>query len=338
MSDRLQAPLIGSHIGTTEAVMPRDFFKPSQPGGISVSGSVITDVQASLNAMTTSDITVDGIFGRQTKDALLQFQKARGLPETGTVSDTVWPPLMRTTEPSIFERCLQVTASFEGTGFQLIEGNFDGAGLTWGIIGFTLMNGELGAIMAEINAQSPDIMAQTFGHDADFILKISGPESGANDKLAFANSISGPEPQYRVVEPWRTYFSDLGINRQVQRLQVQRARAKYWTDIALRDAKDLGFIEELDLLLLFDVAVQDGGMRSKGRLAAAQSQLKPEMNAAQRRHVVAQVVADSIAGSFREDVLRRKMCIATGDGIVHGSNYSLDSWGFLDGFAPSALG
>lgn len=315
--------------------MPRDYFKPSQPGGIPVSGSVITDVQASLNAMTTSNITVDGIFGRQTKDALLQFQKTRGLPETGTVSDAVWPPLMRTAEPPIFDRCLQVTASFEGTGFQLIEGNFDGAGLTWGIIGFTLMDGELGAILAEINTQCPEIVAQTFGHDADFILRISGPATGANDKLAFANSISGPKPTYRVAEPWRTYFLDLGANRQVQRLQVQRARAKYWTDIALRDAKDLGLTEELDLLLVFDVAVQDGGMRSKGRLAAAQNQLKPEMNAGQRRHVIGQIVADSIAGSFREDVLRRKMCIATGNGTVHGSNYSLEAWGFLDGCVPS---
>ena len=69
---------------------------------------------------------------------------------------------MRTPEPPIFERCLQVVASFEGTGFTLIEGNFDGAGLTWGIIGFTLRDGELGQVLSDINSRHPDLFSQAF--------------------------------------------------------------------------------------------------------------------------------------------------------------------------------
>jgi hypothetical protein len=45
--------------------------------------------------------------------------------------------------PAVFDRSLQLTAAFEGHGFTKLEGNFDGAGLTWGIIGFTWSNNQL---------------------------------------------------------------------------------------------------------------------------------------------------------------------------------------------------
>src|SRR6516162_4980947 len=194
--------------------MARDFFKRSTGRSARVLGSVIRDVQASLNAITAFAIAVDGVFGSQTEQALSGFQSARGLPVTGTVSDTTWPELMHSAEPPIFERCLQVVASFEGTGFDLIEGNFDGAGLTWGIIGFTLVNGELGEVLAEINSLHPDLFGQAFGSAADHILAVTGKSTPAADKLAFANSVSGPAPQFRVAEPWRSCFAKLGQMRE----------------------------------------------------------------------------------------------------------------------------
>jgi len=226
-------------------------------------------------------------------------------------------------------------ASFEGTGFTLIEGNFDGAGLTWGIIGFTLRDGELGQVLSDINSRHPDLFSQAFGNEADHILSIAGPSTSEPQKLAFADSITGPN--FRVAEPWRTFFSSLGDMREVQKIQVERARAKYWTQIAIRDAADLELKEELDLLLLFDVAVQDGGMRAKDRLQTARDRLTAQMSATERRQTIARVVADTVDPSFRDDVLARKMCIAQGNGVVHKALYSLDMWGFLDGAIPVSV-
>ena len=154
--------------------------------------------------------------------------------------------------------------------------------------------------------------------------------------MDFANSISGPK--FRVAEPWRSGFDGLGRQREVQRLQVERARAKYWTEIALRDARDLGLTEELDLLLMFDIAVQDGGMRSKERLASARERLNPGMSGLDRRRTIAEVVVDTIDSSFKEDVRQRKMCIANGRGTVHRGNYDLAGWGLADGFVPTSIG
>jgi hypothetical protein len=59
---------------------------------------------------------------------------------------------------------------------------------------------------------------------------------------------------------------------------------------------------------MFDIAAQNGGMASKGRLGAARAQLGGGVSALDRRRIIAQMVAESISGQFKNDVLRRKMC------------------------------
>ena len=49
--------------------MPRDYFKRTTGNAARVDGSIITDIQASLNAITAFNIKVDGSFGRQTEQA-----------------------------------------------------------------------------------------------------------------------------------------------------------------------------------------------------------------------------------------------------------------------------
>jgi len=314
----------------------RDFFRRSKPRSTSPSGTVIADIQAALNAIGSVPILVDGLFGRQTEDALSALQTRQGFPNTGTVADTTWTFLMRRPAPSIFERALQVTASFEGTGFTQVVGNFDGAGVTWGIVGFILVNGELGAVLTAINQRYPDLIARAFGHDADTVMRITGATTTKAEKIAWADSISRGPKKYSVAEPWRTYFSDLGGYREVQKIQVDRARDVYW-GIAVRDVNALGLGEELDYSLLFDVAVQNGGMKYKNRLANTQAafRAKKPRSAKQKRLIIAQVVADTI-GTYKQDVLSRKMTIANGTGLVHSANYKLSDWGLLDGEIPPA--
>jgi hypothetical protein len=212
--------------------VPRDFFCRSHQGSTSPSGTIITDIQAALNAIGSASIPVDGLFGRQTEDALSAIQTSQGWPKTGTVTDTAWTFLMRSAAPSIFQRCLQVTASFEGTGFTQIVGNFDGAGVTWGIVGFTLVDDELGTVLATINQRYPDLIAKAFGHDADEVMSITGAKTTKAARIAWADSVSRGSKKYSVAEPWRTYFSDLGSYREVQKIQVDRARDVYWNIMA----------------------------------------------------------------------------------------------------------
>ena len=105
----------------------------------------------------------DGIFGGNTERAVQRFQEQNHLAATGKVDDETWQELMSSPAPDLRQRCLQITADLEGTGFTKAVGNFDGAGITWGIIGFTLSNGELGAVLTEIRSTHPAVFSAAFG-------------------------------------------------------------------------------------------------------------------------------------------------------------------------------
>jgi len=299
-----------------------------------VNGTIISDIQLALNAWG-ANLPADLIYGTQTAAAVSSFQSSHKVPVTGNISEATWNLLMRTDGPPIFERCLQVVASFEGTGFSLVVGNFDGAGITWGIVGFTLIGGELGQVLRQINQSYPDLIGKAFGSDAAEIMDITDPNTTNSEKTAWASSISRGSKNYNVADPWRTYFHDLGSYREVQRIQVARARDTYWT-IASKDVATLELGDELDHLLLFDVAVQNGGMGRKGRVKLIQEKLARDhpKTARDKRLVIANVVADTVSG-YQADVLARKTTIATGRGTVHDGQYDLGDWGLLDGQMPS---
>lgn len=313
--------------------MPRTYFRKANAGDVLVSGIAVSSLQEGLNALSIVNIVADGIYGSNTRDAVKAYQTSTGLPPTGEVDDATWRSLMRSDEPAIFARCLQVTAHFEGTGFERCVGNFDGAGLTWGIIGFTLSNGELGAVLKTINATVPNLLSKAFGSDAKTIMEVVALP--AAERVAWGNSVSRGPNNMAVAEPWRTYLHDLGTYREVQLIQMARARDVYWA-IATRDADNLAMHEESDYALLHDVAVQNGGMESKGRRKTALQEfakLNPDTPAGRRRIVTETVVATS-KPVWQADVRSRKAAISDGRGTVHGGKYVLEDWGIMAGVTP----
>lgn len=315
--------------------MAREFFRRAIAGRRSPSGNIIGNIQTALQLAGNSGLSVDGVYGGQTETALRAYQTQLHLGVTGTVTAETWTGLMNCPEPAIFTRCLQVTASFEGTGFDQVVGNFDGAGITWGIIGFTLGNGELGAVLAEIEKQSPELIAKIFGSDAAQIVHVTGAGCSAAERTNWANSISLGTNKYDVAQPWKDCFHRLGNEAVVQKIEIDRARQKYWT-LAKRDSEALGMKEELDYLLLFDVAVQNGGLAGKDRLSSVKEAFasKKPATALDRRRIVATVVADTSAKKYRQDVLSRKLSIAEGSGKIHGALYDFGDWGLIDGASP----
>jgi len=306
--------------------MARTYFRRSTTGRSPV-GGVIEDVQKALNAAGVPPITVDGDFGGQTAGALKQFQTLRQMPVTGEVDDGTWPALMNSPAPPIFERCLQLAAAFEGTGFKKVCGNFDGAGITWGIIGFTLVNGELANLLAKIKAADPTLIAQAFGANEPTLLSMCGAGSTHAEKIAWANSISTGANRIHVVEPWNSAFETLGAFPQVQALQVARARDKYWI-IAQNDAAALGMSDELDCALMYDIAVQNGGVPSRADVLAAFAAENPGTPFA-KRMIVSRLVAEASAPQWQHDVRLRKEGISTGRATVHGTSYTLADWGLM---------
>ena len=268
------------------------------------------------------DKFVDGDFGGNTEAALQALQQRRGLDVNGAVDVETWQQLTTDPLPTLFERCLGITAQFEGHGFGLLQGNFDGAGLTWGVIGFTLKSREIQALLAEVEQAVPGTLLRVLGPLASVWATIVAKPLA--QQIVWADSISSGASKAAVPQDWRDAFARLGDEPIVKRLQMQRAYDKYFVP-AVRAAQTLRLSTELGIALAFDVHVQNGGFKP-GAFALAAGSLAGASEL-ERRKALAIAVADSANPRWAADVRERKLTLATGAGNVHGRGFRLSSWG-----------
>jgi peptidoglycan hydrolase-like protein with peptidoglycan-binding domain len=304
--------------------MERTLFKRAAGGQRLVRGELVRKIQLVLKEKGSDPGRIDGIFGGDTEEALKDWQGRIGRPRSGALSFDEWTKLTEQPAPTIRDRCLQLTADFEQHGFGKVVGNFDGAWLTWGIIGFTLKHGEIQRIVNEVRVRHPQLLRLAFGRlESELMAAMNG---GSVEQEAFANRISLGRNRYKVLPEWATAFETFGGFDEVQAIQMERVD-KYW-DIAVRDTKRFDLKTELGFALCFDIAVQNGGIdhgteENSIRRRLAQHPVEDETG---KRLVIADVVAENSKPKYVEDVRRRKRTIATGSGEVHGADYTLTDW------------
>src|SRR3954464_3656077 len=163
-------------------------------------GALIQDLQRGLVSHGIPLANIDGDFGGHTETAVRDFQSGSGGPATGTVSVDEWTALTGQPLPSLADRCLQVTSAFEGHDYTLAAGNWDGAWLTWGIIGFTLKAGRVQAIVRAVDLAAPGRVTLAFGPNAAALRDIVRGTSIAQKVWAIGISSSDGR---RLVEPWQ---------------------------------------------------------------------------------------------------------------------------------------
>ncbi len=295
-------------------------------------GALVRRAQTGLRGEGFDPKRLDGDYGDDTGKAVAAFRRAKGLGGAPDVDVKTWQQLTGLPVPGIRERALQVTAAFEGHGFTLVQGNYDGAGLTWGIIGFTLKAGGLSRIVLELNRTHPEVVERAFGAKrAELLAMLRAPKPR---QLRWGTSISAGPKKARVIEPWRTAFHRLGESKEAQALQISLADRSYFQP-ARATARQLGLRTELGLALCFDIHVQNGGLSPKARAELRRDlAAHPVKNERERRVVLANAVADTAKPRWREDVRSRKLTLAVGTGRVHGRTYVLRNWG-LDEIAVS---
>jgi peptidoglycan hydrolase-like protein with peptidoglycan-binding domain len=269
-----------------------------------------------------ADQFADGVFGGDTADALSRLQAARGLPATGAVDTDTWQQLTHEALPTLFERCMSITAEFEGHGFGLLQGNFDGTGLTWGLIGFTLASGEIQRLLADAEAVVPGTLDRVLGPlAAVWREKTALPRA---QQIAWADGLSLGAAKTELPAPWKQAFARLGDEPVVKRLQLQRAYDAYFVPAAAT-ARKLKLTTELGVTLCFDCHVQNGASRVQA--VAELAPLAGQLGQAEMRLRLARRVAELSVPRFRADVLGRKTTLAQGGGLFRGRNYVLVNWG-----------
>ncbi|HEY0157353.1 MAG TPA: peptidoglycan-binding protein [Thermoanaerobaculia bacterium] len=286
-------------------------------------GESIRTLQQKLTDTGFDTHGVDGSYGGGTVSAVKAFQERHGAPVTGEADESTWTAITGLPIPSMLQRCLGLTSAFEGHGYTLAEGNFDGAGVTWGIIGFTLKAGGVSQIVKEAFAADASFVRDCFGDCTGQLLQVTAEPW--EKQLAWADSVSSGSQKLTLAEPYKSGFAKLGASALGQELQQACVDQTYYQP-ALKTARTWGLRSEVGIALCFDIHVQNGGIGSK-QGAAIKAQMQSGMSERDLRIVIANAIADNASARWREDVRTRKLAVATGDGIVHGVHYRLKNWG-----------
>ncbi len=301
------------------------------------SGSDITRLEIRLNELGLYTGSFDETFGAGVDKAVRTFQQQNGLPANGVVDQATWNAIFAGQSP-IFEklkdkptefRSMALTGTFETSTaapgcFGGIAGNFDGQGISFGVLQFNLGQRTLQPILQQLDRNHPNVFETVFDTGASELRQVLAKSK--EEQVAWGASISDPVNPRRVIEPWRSRFRAFGAAMECQELQVKSAREYFNTGRAL--AKEYGLNSARGLALMIDVAVQNGsiaaGTRAKIRndIAALPAGLQHEQLELEKMKIIARRRAED--SNAPQDVLARKMAIATGIGIVHGIGFDLE--------------
>jgi hypothetical protein len=299
--------------------------------GTGAVGELVAEIQQALVLSGEPLKKADRVYGQETTNAVHHYQLSHSLSPTGVVDTETWQLLMQRSVPAVGERCLQLTATFEGHGFELAVGDFDGALLTWGIVGFTVTSGEVQSIVEDVKLSHPELVEQAFGKNQVELLKFLRSAPDEQKQWATTRTLKNGS----LAEPWRSMFATFGSFPAVQAEQIKHVVNDYLNP-AIKSGKKLGLSSELGLALMLDVHVQNGGLKPAALKAVLQDS-QNGLTEIEIRKLIANAAADSARVAWREDVRQRKLTIATGQGTVHGHKFSLENWGLSGEFAAAEL-
>ena len=304
------------------------------------SGNAVQAIQAALASQHLYNGEIDGTFGGATLAAVRMFQKKAHLDVDGKVGAQTWTSLIgerfdaasTMLEHSLAFRCLALTGAFEtGAGipdcFCGISGDFDGQGISFGVLQWNLGQGSLQPLLRDMITEHPEITEAIFGEHVDALKKVV--ELGNNAKqevLEFSHSIQHPVT-HRLFEPWRGYATALGRTPEFQEIQVNHAQRAYRQACDL--CADYGLWSERGTALMFDIVTQNGSigaitrMQILGEFKDLPDDLEDKEREVCKMGIIANRRAEAANPKWRDDVRRRKLCIANGAGTVHGIKYDL---------------
>lgn len=271
-------------------------------------------------------IAADGIFGAQTYGALVALQRTvpAGVSAPPGEAGPAEFVAVGLAWPSPFERAMNLVGCFEGTSFgDCNPTDMDGAGLTLGIAGFTTRHGEVPRLLARYLAEMPGRLADISPALQSRLLELLARRGSAEGWKSLFFGTDG-----RVAPSWLEAFAKWGRCETMQRLQLEMAHAAFWGPAASA-AESLGFNTVQGLTFFLDVAVQNGGWK-KSHLVIARRMIDwRSEDPARALAVAARAVAAHAVEKWRNDVLSRKMAIATGKGVVHGREWDLRDFGLI---------
>ena len=301
------------------------------------SGDEVRQIQTRLQDLDLYRGPVDGAFGGGTESAVKAFQTSKGMLADGQVGSDTWGALFGSGEmprPAILDqsliyRCVALTGTFETDHgapdcFCAVSGDFDGQGMSFGVLQWNFGQGTLQQLLQDFVQQHADV-AQTVFHDELDVVKTALQAPRA-ELLNFVRTIHHPV-KHTINEPWFGMARTLGRTPEFQAIEVKYAGKLF--NQALAMCSQYGLNSQRSAALMFDICVQNGSINDvvKARILADFGRLPANLDAqtteVQKMQIVAVRRAEAASPTWAEDVRSRKLTIANGQGVVHGIHYDL---------------
>src|SRR5205823_13345879 len=118
---------------------------------------------------------------------------------------------------------------------------------------------------------------------------------------------------------WEAAFATLGMTPQVQ--SIENAHAQHYWAAGLSLANEFQLQSEPGLALCFDIAVQD--RVTDEILSEISARTAGGISEPEKMGIIAHVIAHYANPRYYDDVLKRKLTFANGQGRVHGELYDI---------------
>lgn len=303
-------------------------------------GPEVVQIQQRLAELQLYSGPADGIFGGGSDSAVRTFQQSKQLTMDGKVGPGTWsalfggadvPPPALTTKP-LDHQCLALTGGFETNHpppdcFAGLSGDFDGQGMSFGVLQWNIGQGSLQPLLAQMNQNHPDILGQIFG--PNYTALVAMLAESLDEQLVWARSIQDPI-RHGLFEPWQGQFKTLGRLQEFQDIEAQSAAGIFQQALGL--CSEYGVTSQRAAALMFDIKVQTGGIKSwvKPQIQSDFEQLEQAGSGdvpveVARLRIIATRAASSANPKWVADVQNRKLTIANGEGTVHGNLYDLEA-------------
>ena len=284
----------------------------------------------------------------------IHFQ-APSWPATPTIhsdldfSNVTWPAQLIPEDRVALTLALNISGSYEGRdGWASIAGNFDGQGVSLGLLNQCLGQGTLQSLLIRMRDEHPDTLAVIFSTDhlkslmgmldrwqQDVVSSAEIPgrlslldepmaagqaEAASQASVAWAKSNLYHDDGFDPV--WKTELTTLAAHPQYVSFQI--AAALRYHEQALAYAAQVELRELRAYLMLFDVVVQNGGFYPEDMSGyAAYTAAAPQATSTQKLQKLLALRLRHVRKKYAADVRSRKSAIILGTGTVHGTKRDL---------------
>lgn len=234
-------------------------------------------------------------------------------------------------------KALEITGGFEGRGFDQVTGDFDGQGISAGILQWCYGQDSLQMKILLPYLKRHGSIDEKFGFPWPGIDSTATMQGERAVSYARAHMLVGAKVKMEWEACWRRFLNDHDTN------QIQTEAAADVGSKAEHIARDWGLDSLRSFCFFFDIVTQNGSMKEVKReppnlmkcLAVCDGPHRPAnrtiwrellLNASNEQLILFDAAYERALISrptFFQDVLARKGTIALGRGVVHGKSWDL---------------